>query len=263
MKEMRQRIQDLGRRAIQVKQALDAAPARVAQVREVVAQARSQVQQLRREVQASVVSLQAGDGDRLAAILAEVVGNAESLESAGYHLAGVEYEIDPVQRVFLLLDRVEEVPAGHLATLQAAHATHAALHGLLSAIARAETLATALQLPDQEYWRLRVEVGPAPAVRLCWRSANETEAPPVQSAPPVIAQTPPPASILGEGSFFDRRPTISPPSAAGPSVTVVESSTPAKPSPGLGSGAVPEEVPSGGSVLDRFKKMPDLTRRGH
>ena len=258
MKEMRQRMQDLGRRAAQVKEALDSAPGRVAQVRDAVAQTRAQVQQLRREVHASVVSLQAADGDRLASILAEIVGNAETLRLAGYHLAGIEYEIDPVQRVFLLLDKVEAVPAGQLASLQAAHATHPAIHGLLGAITRAETLGASIPLPDQEMWRLRVEVGPAPAVRLYWRPAVEDQASPAPAAPPVLSPTPASSSILGEGSFFERRP-------AAQVTRPMEASSPAPSSPSgsvSGSAPAPAPVSPGGSILDRFKKMPDLTRRG-
>lgn len=265
MKEIGQRMQDLGRRAAQVKEALDAAPARVAQVRDAVAQTRAQVQQLRREVHASVVSLQAADGDRLASILAEIVGNAETLGLAGYHLAGIEYEIDPVQRVFLLLDKLEVVSAGQLASLQAAHATHPAIHGLLGAITRAETLGASLSLPDQEFWRVRVEVGPAPAVRLCWRPMGEVPAPSGPAAPPVLGPTPTSSSILGEGSFFERRPAGASPGAVpstGPreaSSQPTASTSGSAPSPG----PAPAPVSPGGSVLDRFKKMPDLTRRGH
>jgi hypothetical protein len=265
MKEMRQRMQDLGRRAAQVKEALDSAPARVAQVRDAVAQTRAQVQQLRREVHASVVSLQAGDGDRLASILAEIVGNTETLRLAGYHLAGIEYEIDPVQRVFLLLDKVEAVPVGQLASLQAAHATHPAIHGLLGTLTRAETLGASLSLPDQELWRVRVEVGPAPAVRLCWRPVVEEPASSVPAAPPVLSATPASSSILGEGSFFERRPAGSSSGVAASAVPIEDSKAMSARPPGSAPGPAPASAPvaPGGSILDRFKKMPDLTRRGH
>jgi len=262
---MRQRMQDLGRRAAQVKEALDSAPARVAQVRDAVAQTRAQVQQLRREVHASVVNLQAADGDRLASILAEIVGNAETLRLAGYHLVGIEYEIDPVQRVFLLLDKGEAVSAGQLASLQAAHATHPAIHGLLGAITRAETLGASLSLPEQELWRVRVEVGPAPAVRLCWRPVVEDQAPPAPAAPPVLSSPPASSSILGEGSFFERRPAGV---STGPTQVTrpMEATRPAPAGPSdsvSGPASTPAPASPGGSLLDRFKKMPDLTRRGH
>jgi len=265
MKEITDRIHGLGRKAALVKQAVENAPARVAEIRQAVALTTGQLQQLRSEVQVNVAGLRATDGQRMVALLTEILGQAERIREAGYEIAGVELEVDPVQRVFLLLDKVNDASAAHLQALLAAPVTRPGLHGLLVALFKAEELADTLVLPGLSYRRLRVEVGPVPTIRLCWHAGT----PPVgNSVPPIIASVgslPPAApSKFGENSFFERRPSLLPTSFAATQVSQLSpiaapSNTVAPSVPVSNEGVPPEELRR--SALDRFKKMPDLGKR--
>ncbi len=258
------RIQNLGRQAAQLKQAVEKAPARLAEVREVVAQTAGQLQQLRRDVQVNVAGLRADSDQGVAALLAEIFSEAATLREAGYQIGGVEMEVDPVQRLFVLLDKVDDVPATRLESLLASQATRPGLHGLLASLIKAEAMADALALPGLQYRRLRVEVGPQPTLRLCWQSPGATGLP--SASTPVAISVTPSASptlstLLGEGSYFQRRPASSPSAAA--------SAPPLSPAPESAATTSPAAVEPDhaekwqASVLDRFKKMPDLGRRVH
>lgn len=265
MKEMLGRIQNLGRQAAQLKQAMDKTPARLAEVREVVAQTAGQLQQLRRDVQINVAGLRADNDQGVAALLAEILSQAAVIREAGYQIGGVEMEVDPVQRLFVLLDKVADLPAKQLESLLASQATRPGLHGLLASLIKAEELADTLALPHLQYRRLRVEVGPEPTIRLCWQSPG-TGSLPSPSAPVSLsampAATPTISSLLGSGSYFERRPA-SAPSTAGvpppPSPSLESTASPAPP-----AAAEPDHAEQWQtSALDRFKKMPDLGRRAH
>ncbi len=293
MKKFIHRIQDLSQKAGQFKDAVEGVPGQAARLRDTVLVTAGQLQEMRRDVQASVAGLRAANDDGIAAALNEIQAGADEIRKAGYELSGVEMELDPVQRLIVLLDKVAEVRASELQSLLAANASRRTLHGLLSSLVKAEEFAARCGLRELDYRQLRVSVGPIPSIRLIWRAAEMAEVVVVPPALPTAAFTtapspvaapvrspgtpaPPPVSEVspfGKDSFFERRTptpptdraTAMPASVAGESQTLeaAQADTPA------GAAAPTKPAPAGGrtsgdwraSALDRFKQMPDLSKR--
>lgn len=279
MKKFISRVQDLSQRAAQLQQTLQSAPAKAAQIREAVAATTGQLQQLRSEVQTSFTGLRTDNDDKLTESLLEIDGSAELLLQAGYHLDGVDMDLGINRRLIVRLEKVEDVPHGTLRSLIAANQSKPALHGILSALLRAEGLADRIALTHLTYQTLIVDVGLAPCVRLCWRSEAEGVVEETETAahPTMATPAPPPlptSSVFGQSSFFERRSStpvrVTAPVAAQPDVVPSSSAV-----SGLGSAsgqpisapptAPQPSAPAGAdwrrSALDRFKRMPDLTRR--
>lgn len=282
MKKFIHRIQDLGQKAGQLKEAVEGVPGQAARLRDAVLVTAGHLQDMRKDVQASVAGLRAENDDRIAAALNEIQAGTDEIRKAGYELGGVEMELDPVQRLMVLLDKVAEVRASELQSLLAANASRRTLHGVLSALVKAEEFAARCGLRELEYRQLRVSVGPIPSIRLIWR-AEEIETVVVPPALPASAYSKPPtpvatqpepagastpasvseASPFGKDSFFERR-------VSEPTVTAedsgVESPAPRSsaelPSPTRREPvAAPDRSDWSSSALDRFKKMPNLSRR--
>lgn len=284
MKKFIHRIQDLGQKAGQLKEAIEGVPGQATRLRDTVLVTAGQLQDLRKDVQSSVAGLRAENDDRIAAALNEIQDGAGEIRKAGYELSGVEMELDPVQRLIVLLDKVADVPASELQSLLAANANRRTLHGVLSSLVKAEEFAAQCGLRELDYRQLRVSVGPIPSIRLIWR-AEEIETvvvPPALpasafSTPPVpVATRPEPAgrsapapipapevSPFGKDSFFERRVSETTVTAENPGV---ESLAP-RPAAELPSPTRREPVPApdrsdwSSSALDRFKQMPNLSRR--
>lgn len=293
MKNFIHRIQDLSQKAGQFKEAVEGVPGQAARLRDTVLVTAGQLQEMRRDVQASVAGLRAANDDGIAAALNEVQAGADEIRKAGYELSGVEMELDPVQRLIVLLDKVADVRASELQSLLAANASRRTLHGLLSALVKAEEFAARCGLRELDYRQLRVSVGPIPSIRLIWRAEEVEEVVVVPPALPTATFTPTPspvasqpkpsgvssaqpvseASPFGKDSFFERRaPT--PPTDRGPAMpasaageshaleaahdeALVAVETPPKPAP-AGSRTSGDWR---SSALDRFKQMPDLSKR--
>lgn len=287
MKKFFEQLQSYGQKAEQVKQIIAAAPEKAANLRDAVFMTTGQLQAMRRDVQATVAGLRAEDDLRLSTALNDIQAGAEEIRKAGYELAGVEMELDPVQRLILLLEKVDDVTEGEMRSLIAANATRKSLHGVLSALMKGEQMADECRLQGMEFCQLRVSLGPIPSVRLIWRPADHHPAEELATPPahqPVGAPAPPPLpekSIFGQGSFFERKPPA--PATESPAATMATAHEPAareaEPAttlPKLIPRAKPATSPApvepqsaasgsqesrwGSSTLDRFKKMPDLTR---
>jgi len=281
MKKFIHRIQDLSQKAGQWKDAVEGVPGQAARLRDTVLVTAGQLQELRRDVQTSVVGLRAANDDGIAAALNEIQAGADEIRKAGYELSGVEMELDPVQRLIVLLDKVADVRAAELQSLLGATAGRRTLHGLLSSLVKAEEFAARCGLQELDYRQLRVSVGPIPSIRLIWRAEEVEEVvvvpPALPTAPSKSPGTPalPPvseASPFGKDSFFERRapsPLIDrgpamPVAGAGESQTLeaVESDI----SVNLAAPPKPESPGSRTSgdwrtsALDRFKRMPDLSK---
>ena len=147
------------------------------------------------------------------------------------------------------------------------------MQALLNALIKAEEMAAKVELPDLVYRELIVDVGPAPTVRVCWRPlsveaetviASPVAVPPVAPPPVLSAQS----EIFGKGSFFEPRQASGAPADAGPSAPSIVASPASTPT------ASPVVAPVLGAqgkgsgdwkrgALDRFKRMPDLSKRGH
>jgi hypothetical protein len=288
MKKVIHRIQALGEKAAQLKHAVEGAPALAGTIRDAVAVTAGQLQQLRADVQAGVSGLRVEDEDRLLAALREISESTDLFEQAGFGLGGVDVELGLLRRIIVRLEKLEDVSLSRLRSIHADSAGRFAVQALLNALIKAEEMAAKVELPDLTYRELIVDVGPAPTVRVCWRPDTvvvdaeplpaKTTAPPA-TVPPVLTATP---STFGKGSFFEPRPTaissvaeppVSSPvpaetmTAATPAPVVYPASQPApsrlaSPAPtGIVLTAAPGDWKRG--ALDRFKRMPDLSRSRH
>jgi hypothetical protein len=249
MKNFIQRVQDLSQKATQLKQVVEAAPTQAAQLRDTVLMTAGQLQQMRRDVQSSVMGLKADNETHLTRALQEIHDNRETFSKVGYALTGVDMDLSPINRLVVHLDRVSEVSESTLRSLLSAHSGQ-----------------PTMRLPDLSYRGLVVHVGPTPSVRLSWQTDEVKDATaPIPSAPviapSVAAPAPPPLPAFGASSFFEQR---SAPAARSP-VETTTAPAPVAPTPVESPDSPsPVEQPTGGSwkpsALDRFKKMPDVSK---
>jgi len=277
MKKVIHRIQALGEKAAQLRHVVEGAPAVATGIRDAVAVTASQLQQLRADVQAGVSGLRVEDEDRLLAALREVSTSTELLEQAGYALGGVDVELGLLRRIVVRLEKLEDVGLARLRAIHASSAGRFTVQALLNALIKAEEMAAKVDLPDLTYRQLIVDVGPAPTVRVCWRPDAVVVEEPVVTRPAAAAAAVPPvlsatSSLLGKSSFFQPREVPHPESApAVPVAAVVPPATPVPASTTLGPAAVPglslttvEARSAPGDwkrgALDRFKRMPDLSK---
>lgn len=277
MKKMMQKIQDLGQKAGQFKQALERAPAQAEQLRDTVLMTAGQLQQMKQDVQGAAMGLRVDNEEKFTQALHEIADGSETFREAGYELTGVDMELSPVQRLIVHLEKVRDADEHTLRALRSANAGKQTMSALLSSLLKAEHVASKVSLSDMDYRGLVIHVGPIPSVRLCW-SADEADKEIEEAKPAAIvtsaaaAPTPPPLPLSTTGSFFEPRPRVSARvSASTPSpevapVVATHAASPAPPAteqPGHESGS--GRKAHGGTdwkrdALERFKKMPDLSK---
>jgi len=266
MKKFIQRVQDLSQKATQLKQVVEAAPTQAAQLRDTALMTAGQLQQMRRDVQSSVMGLKADNETHLTRALQEIHDNRETFSQAGYALTGVDMELSPIHRLIVHLDHVSEVSESTLRSLLSAHSGQPTIYALLDALIKADAISARVRLSDFSYRGLVVHVGPTPSVRLSWQSDEVEDATaPIPSAPviapSVAAPAPPPLPAFGASSFFEQRSAP----AARSTVETTTATAPLAPTPvERPVSPSPVEQPVGGSwkpsALDRFKKMPDVSK---
>jgi hypothetical protein len=273
------RIQSLGRQANQLRQVVEAAPAQAARLRESVVLTVGQLHQLRSEIQSGISELRSDSGDQLLKVLGEVRDSTEVIRQTGFELAGVDLEIGLTagQRLLLLLRKLEDKPASAIRALVDAHAARPALRGVLAAIQRAVELANTVDLPGLSLGQLTIAVGPIPTIRIGWRSECPMPAtalastlgvasPPVLSTPSgmkipteVVAASP----VVSESVLTSPTPVVSVSAHAPMPVPSVQSAAvlqvPA-PTPPVSTTAKTLGAQWRTNALDRFKKMPDLSK---
>ena len=266
---MLHRAKELAEQADRVRELLETAPERIEQAKGIVTLTTGQLQQLRTDVQSSIAGLRADTGDAVTAAVRELNEGAPTFLRAGYALSGVDMELGIAPRVTAHLERVEEVGIRAIRELLAPNSDRRVIHGMLSALLKAEELAESTQFDGMEYTEVSIQVGPAPTVRLRWRSTAsdvETHAatpPPIPGAVPV--PTPAPATVpaapvtpmFGQSSFFEPRAATPAPvrqQAEQPSPAAAPTSAPAS---SLVSRALPAAYAES-DPLARFKKMPNL-----
>ena len=267
MSKLARRMRNIGQRATQLSQAVQAAPQQAAQLRQSVLAAAGQLNELRDEVQACFTGLNVDTEERLGQVVTEVNENISVLESAGYELVSADIEIMPLRRVILRLDRFEKVGGAAIRALAVANATRTTIKALLSAMIKAEELSEKMEFPGLDYRGIAVHLGSISTVRVCWNYLDEEAAQPatppvigVQTASPSSAQ---PLATFGSGGFFQpRAASITQPAATAASIqtspTPVAEATPVQDQV-LGAEAA-SSAPAGAdwrqNALDRFKKMP-------
>lgn len=264
MKRIIRRVQHLGQKANELREAMEKLPPKVAEIRQAFTMTAGQLHQLREDVQSSVAELKTDNEDDLTAALDEINGGVEVFRQAGYELSGVDMDLSRQQRLIVHLDKVAEVRDSTLRGLIEANRGRRHIHALLQAMGRAEDMAGKVNLTNLAYRGLAVQVGPVPSVRLRWR-AEEVFEEEVEERWTAVDKPPPmPASVddslLGRGSFFGKR-TEAPPLPA-----QVESLAANEP-PAVAVSTVksaPAKTVKGTDwkkdALERFKTMPNVSK---
>lgn len=259
MKRIAKRIGHLSQRAAEIRQAVETMPAKAAEIREAVTATAGQVQQLRADLTAGVAALRPGaDADTLAT-LREIDAAAAVLIEAGYLLGGMDYELGAVRRVRVRLVQAEAVELTTLRSLLAAQAHRPVLKTLLAGIVQATELAEKVEFSELEFAEVVVELGAAPLVRIGWR-ADLVGAPVTANSPATTEPRPP---TFSQSSFF-ARPAAAPVAAsAAPAPEAPAAPEVAKPKDSRAADQpAPATLPDWrASALDRFKKMPDFSKR--
>jgi copper chaperone CopZ len=265
MKKFVQRVQEIGNKAAHIKAALESVPPKVADVRQAVASTAVQLQQLRSDVQSTVSELQLSD-EQLIEALREIDDSAETFRRAGYEVFDVEMELAVPPRLLVHLEKVEDVSASAIQSLIASNQANHTVHAILVALLKAEQMADRVALKNLSYHRLTVQVGTMPRVRLCWGAPTEAVAPATASTPVISAATPAASSpsaapafgssLFGQSSFFEQR------SPATPKPSAAVEAAPTQPSAASSTKASEAKPEASSDPLARFKRMPDLSKRG-
>lgn len=269
MKTITGKVQRLAQRAAELKQLAESAPAKIAQARATLTAATSDVQKLRADIISSVGTLRAETDTQLIQALREIDGSADVLADAGYLLERADLDLGPTRRVTVTLERVEDVDEIKLKHLISANSHVPMLHAILQAILKADRLTGSVDLEELSFTKLTIDVGLIPSVRVGWttntpRRAAFSAATPIP--PPVVSTLP--SSFAQGGGFFERKEaaatvqaqpvTLS--TAAAPVVVQQAAQVVVQPAPTPAPTAT-VQIPNRASALDRFKKMPDLTKR--
>ena len=277
MSKFSRRIQRIGAAATQVRQGIEAGPARVEQLRNAVADTASQLQKLRGDITLGIATLRAETDPQLIEILREIDGARDVLKEAGVELRGVDLDLGPNRRVLVELRPDAQLDMARLRSLANAHAGKPALKALLEAIPKCQRLANDVELCSLAYRCLVVEIGLVPSIRMGWRTQSDEP-----SREPRVT---PSAAKPGRGDVFtaalERSVSPAPPFAAEPPFGALSTSAVSPPFPGATSAQDPHpptvfdpqrsgktsgpEMPARpaswtASALERFKKMPDVRR---
>lgn len=275
MKKMLHRAKELAEQADRVRELLESAPVRIEKAKGIVTLTTSQLQQLRTDVQSSIAGLRADTGDAVTAAVNELNEGAPTFLRAGYALSGVDLELGMAPRVTAHLERVEEVGIPAIRELLAPNSDRRVIHGILAALVKAEELAGSTSFEGMEYTEVSIQVGPSPTIRLRWRASSaevetQTTTPPpipgvrptpLSAASPTPAPAPAqpataPASLFGQGSFFEPRATQAARQQVQPEPAAAPATAPAAPEPSRALPAAYAEK----DPLARFKRMPNLAK---
>ncbi len=262
MRNIKGRIQNLSTKAAQFKAALESAPTKAAELRQAIVQTVGEFQQIKDDFQVGTPAFPE--------VMQQITSGKDVITEAGYCLDRLEMEVGLNPRLTILLDREEEIDLRTLRELQKKHEGNVALRSLLTAMVKAEEMAVKVHLPGMTYYALAVEIGMSPSIQLRWcptEALAAVEEKPVLATPPPLTKPTEPASSFGssfgQGSFFERRTssTTPVPTTPQPLTTPEEPSIPAP----AAKPAEPSPAPHGRNAwkresLERFKKMPDLTK---
>lgn len=248
MKKIAKGIHRLSQRAAEIREVMQAMPAQAAELREAVTATAGQMRQLRTDLTTAVPPRLPENESAALAQLRKIEVSADALAEAGYRLGGIDHDLGAGRRTRVLLERVDAVALPRLYSLLAMETTDPTTKALLAAIVQATELAAKVEFAHLIFTEILVEIGSGQAVRIGWRTAD-----PVASAPVVAAEARPPT--FSQSSFFARPAATPTPAAPVPEPAPVPSA-PAQP-----AAAAPLEANWRASALDRFKKMPDLSKR--
>lgn len=257
MKNFIHKMQTLSKKAADLKKAVEAAPAKAAELRNAVTMTASELHQLRSDVQASVSGLQADSEERLVQAMREINDAALVFEEAGYELTGLELDVAFNQRLTAHLEKFEDIESAAIRGM-VARETRNTVKAILVGLLKAEETAANVELTYLHFQGVIVHIGAIPAIRICWRTEMKAEQASVVST--VQSSTPAPSPTLsGIGTLFAPHASATAPSATQhPALT--SPTTVTQPSVSSHQPAQTSVSPWAASALDRFKKMPDLSK---
>lgn len=257
MKKLVTKVQEMGRRAEEIRRVVESVPPKFAEVRAAVSSTVGHVQKTRNELMTGLGTLRAESEAQLLESLKEIDANVAVLEEAGCRVERVDLDLGPTRKLVVHLVRVAERDAERLRALQEANADKATVRALLAAVIKADELAGGVELEELSYSRLTVEIGAYPSVRMGWRPADAEETTATSIAVP--AATPAanaPLPVFAQTNFFERR-------AAGevvPERRAEQVPTEAVNVEAKVAKGAPVRNAWGADALTRFKKMPALGR---
>ncbi|MEO7299287.1 MAG: hypothetical protein ABI042_12015 [Verrucomicrobiota bacterium] len=262
MKNFINKVQDLGKKAVEIKQAIQSAPAKAAEVRQALTMTAGELHQLRVDVQDNLNGLRANGEDRLLQAMREINDNTYTFEEAGYELTGMDLDLNLNQRLAVSFRRFEDVPHVKLRALLAKE-TRETIKAILSGILKAEESAANVEFKHLNYDGVVVHIGATPLIRMCWRSDTLLQEQLTAKVPEVVPTLASPSSP-SIGSFFEQRtvptaPVITP-SAQSQPISIVPAQTKLPQAPLDSESEKPTVSPWTSDALARFKKMPDFSK---
>ncbi|HUS34608.1 MAG TPA: hypothetical protein VM680_04575 [Verrucomicrobiae bacterium] len=220
MKTMFEKLQGIGQKAVQIKHAIEGAPAKVATLREAMHQTAgqlqltaSQLQLARSELQQVATGLHVENDEDFTEAFREIAENHNAFHEAGYDLTGIDLEVSHGQRMIVHLRRLAAVPEQTLRFILSQHTARVTITSILSSIIKAESLAAKVTTPGLEYDGLIVHLGAAPAVRISWRDVQHAPAQ-IHTQPATPAHTHAPATIVAAAPIPLPRTTPAPPATS-------------------------------------------------
>ncbi|MBA4148322.1 MAG: hypothetical protein H0X66_09415 [Verrucomicrobia bacterium] len=270
MRKFIHKVQDLSKKAGELKQTMHGLPGKAAELREAVVMSASELQQIRSDVQSNLHGLRANSEDRLLDAMRQINDHTDTFEEAGYELTGLDLDLAITQRLAVHFNKFEDVPHSTLRTLLAKQ-THETIKAILSGLIKAEETAANVELTHLKYDGVIMDIGAVPLIRMLWRSDTFAEqqtviaTSQVESAPAILS-APAPSPALG--SLFEQRSipisTTSTSPTPEPQPTASVESLPPVATPQVAPVIVQPSTEEGGdwkvNALDRFKKMPDLSK---
>ncbi len=260
MKNFINKVQGLSKKAAEIKQAIQGVPAQAAEIREALTMSAGEFHQLRADVQSSVNGLRATSEDRLLQSMREVNDSTYTFEEAGYELTGMDLDLTLSQRLAVHLQKFEDVPHVKLRMLITKE-TSETIKSILSGLLKAEESAANVELTHLKYDGVILHIGAIPLVRMSWRSdtplQEQTAAQLLPEAQPTLMP-----SSQASGTFFEQRvvpsqQTVIETPQTSPVANVPAPSLTAAPAH---SATEPPVSPWSSAALDRFKKMPNLSK---
>lgn len=208
MSKMIHRVQQLRRKAEDLKAAIKQIPPTVAEIRETVAQTTDQLQTLRSEVRQSIHELRADNDQRLSEALREINASQLVFLEAGFEVTGLDLEMTPSQRIMVHLRKLDDLHAGVIRSLMSANQNRPITHGILAAILQADEATQNIDLHTLHYDTLMVSIGAIPTLRIGWRAETEPAqsiASPQPPPPPPAQSQPSTIKTTGMTEFFAPR----------------------------------------------------------
>lgn len=253
MKEFISKAQKFGKRAAELRQAVQNLPGQASKLREAVTMTGGELQQLRTDVESTIHALKTDNEERLLTTMREINDHAAVFTEAGYQLTGMDLDMAIHQRLAVHLEKFDNVSQSTLRSLQGRQNCES-IKSVLAAIIKAEETAANVELTQLQHSGLIVHIGAIPMMRMLWRLEDTVvaEVPALSTTRGVIPATP------QFGSMFEPRAM---PTAVRDATSAHAAAIPAA------APDVDQEKASGASAwslsaLDRFKKMPGSSKYG-